>query len=244
MAMSDSKSASSKRRSGRVGLLLTALAVPGAIILLLRFLVFQPFSVPSGSMAPTLLSGDYLFISKISYGYSRYSLPFGIDGFSGRIPAGWLPQRGDVVVFRVPGQSYDFIKRIVGLPNDRVQMIGGVLNINGVAMPRQRLDDNGWEDESSGLRGTLYRETLPNGVSYLTLALPNGGFLDNTQVYEVPADHYFMLGDNRDNSTDSRVLSAVGYIPLENIIGRVKIIYFSAGDSDGIRWERMFQAVH
>jgi signal peptidase I len=244
MAMSDSKTAPAKRRSGGVGLLLTALAVPGAIILLLRFLVFQPFSVPSGSMAPTLLSGDYLFISKISYGYSRYSLPFEVDGFSGRIPAGWLPQRGDVVVFRVPGQSVDFIKRVVGLPNDRVQMIGGVLNINGAAMPRQRLDDNGWKDESSGLRGTLYRETLTNGVSYLTLALPDGSFLDDTQVYDVPPDRYFMLGDNRDNSVDSRMLNQVGYIPLENIIGRVKIIYFSIGDSGGIRWERMFQAVH
>lgn len=242
MAMSDSKSASPKSRSGGVGLLLVALAVPGAIIVLLRVLVFEPFSVPSGSMAPTLLSGDCLLISKISYGYSRYFLPF--DGFFGPLPSGWLPQRGDVVVFRVPGKSYDFIKRVVGLPHDRVQMIGGVLNINGVAMPRQRLDDSGWMDESSGLRGTRYRETLPNGVSYMTLALPGGGYSDNTPVYDVPADRYFMLGDNRDNSVDSRILSLVGYIPLENIIGRVKIIYFSASGSDGVRWDRIFRAVY
>jgi signal peptidase I len=244
MAMSGSKAFSPKRRSVGVGFLLAALAAPGAIIVLLRLLVFEPFSVPSSSMAPTLISGDDLLISKISYGYGRYSLPFGIDGFSGRIPAGWLPRRGDVVVFRVPGQSFDFIKRVVGLPHDRVQMIGGVLNINGAPIPRQRLDDNGWVAKAAGLRGTRYRETLPNGVSYITLALPNGGYLDNTPVYDVPPDHYFMLGDNRDNSMDSRVLSQVGYIPLENIIGRVKMIYFSAGGPDGVRWERMFQAVH
>jgi signal peptidase I len=241
MAISDGKTASPKRRSGGVGLLLVVLAVPGAIIVLLRVLVFQPFNVPSSSMAPTVVSGDYLLVSKISYGYGRYSLPFEVDGFSGRIPAGWLPQRGDVVAFRVPGKPYDFIKRIVGLPNDRVQMIGGVLNINGVAMPR--VDDGKFVDET-GVRGTRYRETLPNGVNYITLALPTVSFLDNTRVYEVPADHYFMLGDNRENSTDSRVLSEVGYIPLDNIIGRVKLVYFSAGDSDGVRWERMFQIVH
>jgi signal peptidase I len=244
MAISESKQAPVKRHSLGSGLLLAVLATPGAIIVLLRLFVFQPFSIPSQSMAPTFMPGDYVLVSKISYGYGRYSLPLVTDQLSGRIPSGWLPERGDVVVFRVPGKSTaDYIKRVVGLPGDRVQMIGGVLNINGVAVPRQRLDENGFVDKASALRGTRYRETLPNGVDYMIVALPKGGYYNNTPVYNVPAGQYFVLGDNRDNSTDSRMLSQIGYIPLENIIGRAKMIFFSIDNRDGVRWDRMFQAV-
>jgi signal peptidase I len=242
MAISDGKAASPKRDSGGVGLLLTALAVPGAIVVLLRLFAFEPFSIPSSSMAPTLVSGDYLVVSKIAYGYGPYSLAFAMPGLSGRIPSGWLPQRGDVVVFRVPGNAgFDFIKRIVGFPGERIQMTKGVLNINGAAVPRVRISDA--VEPSTGQRASRYRETLPNGVSYMTLALNDNGFIANTQVYTVPADHYFVLGDNRDNSTDSRMLTQVGYVPSENLIGRAEVIAFSM-DAQGIRGDRLFQAVH
>lgn len=241
MTISKSKAASPQRSSVGVGLLLTALAIPGAIVVLLRLFVFQPFNIPSASMAPTLVSGDYLVVSKIAYGYGRYSLPLATAGLSGRVPSTWLPQRGDVVVFREPGTGgVDFVKRVVGLPGERIQMTKGVLNINGMAVPRQRVSDA--IEPSSGQRATRYRETLPNGVSYATLSLNDNDVIANTQVYTVPADHYFVLGDNRDNSVDSRMLKQVGYVPAANLIGRGEFIVFSVRDYS-IRWDRLFQAV-
>jgi signal peptidase I len=238
MAFPDTKAPPAKRHTFHHRAVLTVIGVAGAVILVLRLFVFQPFSVPSGSMAPTLLPGDYLFASKVSYGYSRYSLPFSVDLFSGRVPSGWLPQRGDVVVFRLPrDSSVDYIKRVVGLPGDRIQMIEGVLNINGVAVPRRRIDDYAFKEDGEAQHGTVYRETLPDGISYATLALPNNGFNRNTPIYNVPPGQYFVLGDNRDNSSDSRMPS-LGYIPLENIVGRAEIIYFSRAG-----WDRLFQVV-
>ena len=202
--------------------------------------MFQPFSIPSQSMAPTLIPGDYVVVSKVSYGYGRYSLPLVTAGLSHRIPAGWLPQRGDVVVFRAPGAgAVDFIKRVVGLPGDRIQLTKNVLTINGVAVPRERVGDTAVE--GSGQRATRYRETLTNGVSYTTLALSDNGFLANTQEYVVPPGRYFVLGDNRDNSVDSRVLNQVGYVPAENLIGRAEFIVLST--DHGVRWDRFFQSV-
>src|ERR1700704_3033482 len=198
--------------------------------LVTRTLLFQPFNIPSGSMKATLLIGDYLFVSKYSYGYSHYSLPLSPPLFSGRI-FGSEPQRGDVVVFRLPkDDSTAYIKRVIGLPGDRIQMKDGVLYINGAAVKKERVDDF-IDDENGGAdRVRRFRETLPNGVVYETLDLQDNGFLDNTQEYLVPPGHYFMMGDNRDNSTDSRVLSAVGYVPFENLVGRGQIIFFSIGD--------------
>jgi signal peptidase I len=220
---------------------------------LFRTFLFQPFNIPAASMVPTLLVGDYLFVSKYPYGYTHYSLPFSPRLFSGRI-FGSAPLRGDVVVFRSPKKdSFDYIKRVVGLPGDRIQMKLGLLYINGTPVARERLTDFVGDGDSCGSSpntGTKrWRETLPNGVSYETLDCVENGFYDNTNVYTVPDNHFFMMGDNRDNSTDSRVLSAMGYVPLENIVGRAGLIFFSrspgstAAASD-VRSERIGLVVH
>jgi len=223
------------------------------IALVIRTFLFQPFNIPSGSMIPTLLVGDYLFVSKYSYGYTHYSLPFSPPLFPGRIFGGEV-HRGDVVVFRLPkDDSIDYIKRVVGLPGDRIQVIDGVLTINGQPVKRERIGDYVTDDDGVVQRVKRYRETLPNGVSYTTLDLTDNGFYDNTAVYSVPAGDYFMMGDNRDNSTDSRVLSQVGYVPYENIIGKAQIIFFSIGGGAHawevwrwpwtVRWDRLFKLV-
>jgi signal peptidase I len=208
--------------------------------LLFRTFLFQPFNIPAGSMLPTLRVGDYLFVSKYAYGYSRYTWPFSSAPFSGRI-WGAEPARGDVVVFLLPkDNSTVYVKRVVGLPGDRIQMKQGLLHINGVPVTRERLADFAGEDpcgSSSSARTKRWRETLPNGVSHETLDCVDNGFYDNTNVYSVPSGHFFMLGDNRDNSMDSRVLSAMGYVPLENIIGRAGMIFLSVGRQ--VRTERI-----
>lgn len=206
------------------------------IALMVRSFAFEPFAIPSGSMIPTLLVGDYLFVSKLSYGYSRHSFPLSPPIFEGRIFKD-MPERGDVAVFKNDNDNgLDYIKRIVGLPGDRLQVIQGVLHINGEPVKRQRIADFPLTSAGSGVtRGVpSYIETLPNGVSYRIIELlGDSGGLDNTPLYTVPDNHVFGMGDNRDGSQDSRVLASVGYIPVDNLVGRADRVIFSL---DGAPW--------
>jgi signal peptidase I len=199
-----------------------------AVILavVIRTFLFQPFSIPSGSMRPTLLQGDYLFVSKFSYGYSRHSFPFSPNMFEGRV-FGSTPERGDVIVFKYPpNPRLDYIKRVIGLPGDRIQMKGGVLFINDIAIPKEKAGEITNPDVTEVSRPVpVYRETLPNGVGYDTLDLSEDTVADDTREFVVPPDHLFMMGDNRDNSIDSRF--DVGMVPLENVVGKANIIFFS-----------------
>lgn len=229
-----------------------------AIAMVVRVFFYQPFNIPSGSMKETLLIGDYLFVSKLSYGYSRYSFPFGMNLFSGRVAAS-EPKRGDVAVFKLPrDNSTDYIKRVIGLPGDEIKMVAGVLHINGKAVPKVPKGEFKTPDDD-GSQTTLasFEETLPNGVKYTVLDADPQGPFDNVGPYKVPPGHYFMMGDNRDNSTDSRALWGVGFVPFENFVGRAEIIFFSAPvDEPGammwtrpwmwpfeIRWSRFFKLV-
>ncbi|MDO1581629.1 signal peptidase I [Rhizobium oryzicola] len=222
------------------------------LAMIIRTVLFQPFTIPSGSMMPTLLVGDYIFVNKFAYGYSKYSLPFSPNLFSGRILAS-DPKRGDVIVFRLPTDpEVDYIKRLVGLPGDRIQMINGVLQINGQPVPKQA-DGTFTSDYrlDPGADVPVFRETLDNGVTYDTLDQSPNSRGDNTREFVVPPGHYFFMGDNRDNSLDSRF--DVGYVPAENLVGRASVIFFSLGNDTSfrefwkwptnMRWDRLFKVV-
>ncbi|MEN3745883.1 signal peptidase I [Sphingomonas sp. HF-S3] len=248
------------------------------VVFIIRSFIFSPFSIPSESMMPRLLIGDYLFITKWNYGYSKHSLPFSLPLIPGRVfPA--LPERGDVVVFKAPPtNNIDFIKRVIGLPGDTIQMKGGQLILNGQAIPKQKIADfvvpispnyravASSEDQKANCRPQFlrtagngsqvcqmprFRETLPNGKSYDVLDL--GTFAqDDTDVFTVPAGHAFLMGDNRDNSMDSRFSTneeGIGYVPLENIQGKAVVSFWSTDGSanwflpwtwfSAARWERL-----
>jgi signal peptidase I len=241
-----------------------------AIAIVIRTVLFQPFNIPSGSLIPTLDVGDYLFVSKYSYGYSHFSLPSFLDWvpneMHGRLFAS-QPKRGDVIVFRLPREdSTDYIKRLIGLPGDKIQMVHGRLVINGQMADREPLPPYHITDRfGHDVDVPHYLETLPGGVKHEIIQIDgDNGFNSNTDVYTVPPDHYFMMGDNRDNSTDSRVpedREGVGYVPFENLVGKAQIIFFSMKTLPGksedtepawqfwrwpwtVRWNRLFQPVH
>jgi signal peptidase I len=227
------------------------LCLPLVIAVLVRTFLFQPFDTPSRAMVPTLLDGDHFLVSKYAYGYSHYSLPFSPPIFSGRI-LGSEPARGDVVVFRSPkDDSINFVKRVVGMPGDRIQMKQGLLYINDKPVTRERLPDFAGADPcGSGPSAPVkrWRETLPNGVTHESLDCVDSGFYDNTNVFTVPEGHFFALGDNRDNSIDSRALSTFGYVPFDNLVGRVGLLYSSRasgpGENAASRRERIGLMVH
>jgi len=244
-----------KSKSGGLLENVKTIVYAGLIAIGIRTVAFEPFNIPSGSMIPTLLVGDYLFVSKYSYGYSRFSMPFSPNLFSGRI-FGRLPDRGDVVVFKFPkDNSTDYIKRIIGLPGDRIQVKGGDLYINGTLAPRRLLGDYVAED---GIRMIVkeYMETLPNGRQHPILKETDSGYMNNTPEFRVPDGHVFAMGDNRDNSSDSRVMdgNGVGFVPVQNLVGRAEFIFFSI---DGrapwwevwewpfeIRWSRLLHGIN
>ena len=199
------------------------------IAITFRSFAFEPFHIPSASMKSNLLIGDYLFVSKYSYGYSRYSFPFGLPMFKGRVLELNKPKRGDVLVFRPPAQPrVDFIKRVIGLPGDKIQVKDGLLYINGTALQRRQVEDYTDDTKPNNLRSVArYEETLPEGKVVSILKERNTDYMNNTPVFTVPEGHYFMMGDNRDNSHDSR-FSDMGYIPEDNIVGRAEMIFYSA----------------
>ncbi|MFH5923763.1 signal peptidase I [Roseomonas xinghualingensis] len=248
----------SKKTSGGWLESLKTILYAGLIAIGIRTVAFEPFNIPSGSMIPTLQVGDYLFVSKYSYGYSRASLPFSPNLFSGRI-FGSLPARGDVAVFKLPRDgTTDYIKRIVGLPGDRIQVRQGILRVNGQPVPRTALGPYTVEGDGPRLTVRLYRETLPPSPgdparSHEILEASDDGPYDNTPEFVVPANHVFVMGDNRDNSLDSRATNYVGFVPVENLVGRAEFIFFSWDGSANwyefwawpfaVRWSRIFSGV-
>jgi signal peptidase I len=242
-----------KKKTG--GLLDTLKTVFWAILiaLMVRTFAFEPFNIPSGSMIPTLLVGDYLFVSKFSYGYSKHSLPFSVPVIPGRVFES-EPERGDVIVFKLPSDtSQDYIKRVIGLPGDTVQVTEGRLYINNKVVERERIEDYILTD-GSGRSAAVpqYIETLPNGRVHRILELfGDNGPSDNTEAFTVPDGHYFMMGDNRDNSADSRAFpSRFRFVPIENLVGRAEFLFYSKDSSQpiydfgSIRFDRLFQGVN
>jgi signal peptidase I len=243
------------KTSGGLGETLKTIVYAVVIAIFIRTFFYEPFSIPSASMVPTLLVGDYLFVSKFSYGYSRYSLPLGLPLFSGRFFFR-EPKRGDVAVFKLPRDpSVDFIKRIVGLPGDKIQVKDGILNINGEPIKRERIGPYFYEENSRASAYIQYIETLPNGYRHDIIEISDDQPLDNTGVFTVPPGTYFMMGDNRDDSADSRdPTSGVGYVPAENLVGRAEFIFFSTNGYAHwwelwkwpftVRYGRLFSGIH
>lgn len=223
------------------------------IAVVIRTFLYEPFKIPSGSMYPSLYVGDFLFVSKYTYGYSKHSFPFSMPLFNGRI---WSdePQRGDVVVFKFPQDNKtDYIKRVIGLPGDKIKLENGRLYINGVLVEREPIDDFVLRDKYGNVeRFRQYIETLPNGVKHNIIEVSDSEIYDDVPELTVPEGNYFMMGDNRDRSDDSRV--NVGFVPFENLVGKARVLFFSYDSTDGnwyelwnlprkIRWSRLFNSI-
>lgn len=224
------------------------------LAVLIRTFLYEPFNIPSGSMKPTLLIGDYLFVEKQTYGYSRHSFPFGLAPIEGRV---WEaePKRGDVIVFKLPSNTYiDYIKRVIGLPGDTIQMRAGRLYINGERVERQSLGvKKVWDEYRGDIVMHEYTETLPGDIIFNIYEEGDNRPLDNTEMFVVPEGHYFVMGDNRDNSLDSRAPNGVGFVPLELIVGKADMIFFSTNGTAKllevwkwpwtVRYDRLFGGI-
>lgn len=222
------------------------------IAILIRTFLFEPFKIPSGSMYPTLYVGDFLFVSKYTYGYSKHSFPFSLPLFEGRIWAD-LPQRGDVVIFKYPQDNRtDFIKRVIGLPGDKIKLRDGRLYINGQQLPREEIEDFVIRDVNGNAeRYHQYIETLPEGLKHKILEVSDHEVEDNVEELTIPEGFLFVMGDNRDRSDDSRV--SVGFVPLENLVGKARFLFFSHNPDETwykpwvwprkIRWSRIFSSI-
>lgn len=258
------------RTGWRHGLVDTAktFALVLAVMLIPRTVLCQPFTIPSGSMEPTLQVGDYILVSKYAYGWSRHSAPLSPPLGKGRL-FGHAPERGDIVVFKKPGDARtDIIKRLVGLPGDRLQVVSGVLRINGKPVERMALSDTIEQGPfGEAMRVSRFVETLPNGKTFLTNSYGRDTEAGNTGVYVVPANCYFMMGDNRDNSLDSRfdpgaapagqsscpwnsaldrylpAETGMGFVPFDNLVGRAEMVLFSRKGALGLRWDRTFKTL-
>ena len=224
------------------------------IALVFRTFLYQPFSIPTASMQSTLMIGDYFIASKFTWGFGKYSFPLPLP-FNGRFFTLSEPQRGDIAVFRNEITNEDYIKRVIGLPGDRIQMRQGRLYINGEMVEREAVGRAADTDSDfDTVPVTVYKETLPNGVEHTIQEIADNRPLDNTAEYLVPAGHYFMMGDNRDRSQDSRVLQMVGYVPFDNFIGKAEARFFSITNNiapwmlwewpANVRWDRMFESVY
>lgn len=225
------------------------------LAMIVRSFLYEPFHIPSSSMKPTLEIGDYLFVFKPEYGYSRYSFPLGIVPLPPERVMFSPPERGDVVVFKLPtNPSIDYIKRIIGLPGDTVQVKNGRLYINGKQVKRTEKEVKYIDERGVSVKMIEYIEELPNGVSHLIYEESDRERLDNTPEYKVPEGHYFVMGDNRDNSQDSRVKSLVGFVPVENLVGKADRLFFSTNGTAGlaqpwkwhktVRYDRLFMKIH
>jgi signal peptidase I len=221
------------------------------IAILIRSLLFQPFYIPSSSMEPTLLVGDRIFVSKYSYGYSKHSFPFS-PNFTNKRFFSKDPERGDLVVFKTPADNRtDYIKRLIGLPGDTIQFVNGELFINKIKILRKPFFEKKLIRCGNFLLDTnTFIETLPNGVEHL-VSYKQRGSLQNTQKFKVPSNHFFLMGDNRDCSKDSRYLDSVGYVNSLNLVGEAKLIFFSNDSNissllkfwnlnNSFRFERLF----
>ena len=224
-----------------------------AIALVFRTFLYQPFSIPTASMQSTLMIGDYFIANKWAYGFGKFSFPVALP-FNGRFLEFGQPQRGDVVVFHNISKE-DYIKRLIGMPGDTIQMKAGRLYINGTMVERKEIGTGTDTDSSmNSVQVTVYEETLPNGVKHTIQEISDNDQLDNTDVYTVPASHFFMMGDNRDRSADSRVLNQVGYVSLDQVIGKAEARFFSIKNNlppwqlwqwpANVRWDRMFTSVY
>ena len=244
---SDSSPEPEQKRSGSFLETLRTIIYAVLIAFVIRTFAYEPFNIPSGSMIPTLLVGDYLFVSKFSYGYSKHSFPFSFAPINGRVLSR-EPKRGDVAVFKLPTDNKtDYIKRIIGLPGDRIQVKKGLLHVNGTRVPRKPIKKYEFSTSFGQVRRVAqYLETLPNEKGHLIIE-EQGYFgpLDDTQEFIVPKGHYFVMGDNRDKSSDSRVISImpnghsimpVGFVPFENLVGRAEFLFFST-DGSAKLWE-------